>query len=181
MDSCLRETPTGDWVLGCHVCSRKLKVARSRKIFVTDISYTISKKLILEILWAVNTICLHDHVWIWIQSRILALVFGGDHERSRSPVQQRFNVSCSCWLHCNECVVRCQVEQIFQKHFGFSSFKPGQLEAVLAILHGRDVFALQQEVANILHVSACNNHQYFCYWYHCEPFGWFDGPAGWSQ
>ena len=40
----------------------------------------------------------------------------------------------------DECGVRCQVEQILQKYFGFSSFKPGQLEAVLAILHGRDVF-----------------------------------------
>ena len=40
----------------------------------------------------------------------------------------------------DECVVRCQVEQILQKYFGFSSFKPGQLEAVLAILHGHDVF-----------------------------------------
>ena len=40
----------------------------------------------------------------------------------------------------DECVVRCRVEQTLQKYFGFSSFKPGQLEAVLPVLHGRDVF-----------------------------------------
>ena len=38
------------------------------------------------------------------------------------------------------CVVRQQVEQTLQKYFGFSSFKPGQLEAVLPVLHSRDVF-----------------------------------------
>ena len=37
----------------------------------------------------------------------------------------------------NECVVHCRVKQTLQVCFGFSSFKPGQLEAVL---HGRDVF-----------------------------------------
>lgn len=40
----------------------------------------------------------------------------------------------------DECAVRCQVEQTLQEYFGFSSFKPGQLEAVLPVLHGRDVF-----------------------------------------
>lgn len=40
----------------------------------------------------------------------------------------------------DECPVRCQVEQTLQEYFGFSSFKPGQLEAVLPVLHGRDVF-----------------------------------------
>lgn len=40
----------------------------------------------------------------------------------------------------DECVVQRQVEQTLQKYFGFSSFKPGQLEAVLPILHGRDIF-----------------------------------------
>ena len=38
------------------------------------------------------------------------------------------------------CVVRQQVEQTLQKYFGFSSFKPGQLEAVLPVSHGHDVF-----------------------------------------
>ena len=40
----------------------------------------------------------------------------------------------------DECAVHCRVEQTLQEYFGFSSFKPGQLEAVLPVLHGRDVF-----------------------------------------
>ena len=40
----------------------------------------------------------------------------------------------------DECVVRCRVEKTLQKYFGFSSFKSGQLEAVLPVLHCRDVF-----------------------------------------
>ena len=29
-----------------------------------------------------------------------------------------------------------------EKHFGYSSFRPGQLEAILPILHGKDVFVM---------------------------------------
>ena len=40
----------------------------------------------------------------------------------------------------SECPVYSKAVSALEKHFGYSSFRPGQLEAILPILHGKDVF-----------------------------------------
>lgn len=40
----------------------------------------------------------------------------------------------------SECSVYSKAVSALDKHFGYSSFRPGQLEAILPILHGKDVF-----------------------------------------
>ena len=40
----------------------------------------------------------------------------------------------------DECAVHRRAEETLQKYSGFSSFKYGQLEAILPVLHGRDAF-----------------------------------------
>ena len=39
-----------------------------------------------------------------------------------------------------ECVAKSVVEQALRRYFGYQSFRPGQLEALLPVLHGHDVF-----------------------------------------
>ena len=39
------------------------------------------------------------------------------------------------------CVAKTKLTSALMKHFGYSSFREGQLEAMLPIMHGRDVFA----------------------------------------
>lgn len=38
------------------------------------------------------------------------------------------------------CCCRSRLQEVLQKYFGFSSFRPGQMEASLSVLHGKDVF-----------------------------------------
>ena len=40
----------------------------------------------------------------------------------------------------NPCSCREKLHGVLQKYFKFSSFRPGQMEAAHAILHGHDVF-----------------------------------------
>ena len=37
-----------------------------------------------------------------------------------------------------ECVARVRSINVLQQHFKFSSFRPGQLDAILPVLHGKD-------------------------------------------
>ena len=43
---------------------------------------------------------------------------------------------------CSEvgCTARCQSEAVLRQYFSFPSFRPGQLEAILPVLHNKDVF-----------------------------------------
>ena len=38
------------------------------------------------------------------------------------------------------CEAKVRLESSLHKYFGFSTFRPGQLDALLPVLHGRDVF-----------------------------------------
>ena len=38
------------------------------------------------------------------------------------------------------CVCPMKLQEALQKYFTFSSFRPGQMEAALSVLHGQDVF-----------------------------------------
>ena len=38
------------------------------------------------------------------------------------------------------CSCPSKLQDVLQKYFGFASFRPGQSEAALAVLHGHDVF-----------------------------------------
>ena len=44
--------------------------------------------------------------------------------------------------HCDgtSCSCKSKLQKMFRKYFGFSSFRPGQMEASLAVLHGKDFF-----------------------------------------
>ena len=42
--------------------------------------------------------------------------------------------------HGSDCLCEVKLTQSLQKYFGYTSFRPGQLEASLSILHGHDVF-----------------------------------------
>ena len=40
----------------------------------------------------------------------------------------------------SSCAARRRLEKALRAHFGFSSFRPGQLEALLSVAHGQDTF-----------------------------------------
>ncbi len=40
----------------------------------------------------------------------------------------------------NTCLCNSKLREVLYRYFGFSTFRPGQMEASLAILHGHDVF-----------------------------------------
>lgn len=40
----------------------------------------------------------------------------------------------------DNCRCRSRLHGVLHKYFGFSSFRPGQMEASLSVLHGKDVF-----------------------------------------
>ena len=42
--------------------------------------------------------------------------------------------------HGGDCLCELKLTQALQKYFGYTSFRPGQLEASLSMLHGHDVF-----------------------------------------
>ena len=44
--------------------------------------------------------------------------------------------------HCDgtSCSCKSKLQKMLRKYFGFSSFRPWQMEASLAVLHGKDVF-----------------------------------------
>ena len=41
-----------------------------------------------------------------------------------------------------QCVAYPKVQAALQKHFGHDNFRPGQLEAILPVVHGKDAFVL---------------------------------------
>ena len=43
-------------------------------------------------------------------------------------------------VECEHCPIHDKLCPTLAKHFGYSSLKPGQADAVLALLHGHDVF-----------------------------------------
>ena len=58
-----------------------------------------------------------------------------------------FLCSSGCPLACGnlltpgeECAAYSSLSSALHHHFGFESFKPGQLEALLPVLHGRDTY-----------------------------------------
>lgn len=46
----------------------------------------------------------------------------------------------SCYHGENTCCCQSRLQEVLSKYFGFSSFRPGQMEASLSVLHGQDVF-----------------------------------------
>lgn len=38
------------------------------------------------------------------------------------------------------CTCSSKLQAVLQKYFGFASFRPGQMEASLSVIHGHDVF-----------------------------------------
>lgn len=55
------------------------------------------------------------------------------------------NTSCSC---------KSKLQETLRKHFGISSFRPGQTNASLSVLHGKDVF-----VRMAMHVSGSSEQK----------------------
>ena len=47
---------------------------------------------------------------------------------------------CSCSVSKQSCTSRMQLHCALVKHFKFDDFREGQLEAMLPVMHGRDVF-----------------------------------------
>ncbi len=53
---------------------------------------------------------------------------------------------CPCASGCTtpealaQCAAYPKVQAAFEHYFGFTAFRPGQLEAVLPVLHGKDAF-----------------------------------------
>ena len=50
------------------------------------------------------------------------------------------NSEYTCGGDIASCSCHSKLLEALQKHFGFSSFRPGQMEASCSILHGKDVF-----------------------------------------
>ena len=71
--------------------------------------------------------------------------FQCNHIRSSSMSSLLCSASCelaggSCGSRSATCVAKAKLEETLARYFKFPSFRPGQLEALLPLLHGRDVF-----------------------------------------
>lgn len=46
----------------------------------------------------------------------------------------------TCGGEGENCCCRTRLQDVLHKYFNFSTFRPGQMEASLSVLHGKDVF-----------------------------------------
>ena len=68
------------------------------------------------------------------------------------------NKSCNS----DECVARAKSVKALQDFFKFESFRPGQMEAVLPVLHGRDAFvrmATGSGKSMCMYIPVLSSHQ----------------------
>ena len=65
-------------------------------------------------------------------------------------------VSEQCVREMENCVAYCKAKTALTQYYKFDSFRPGQLAALLPVLHGRDVLALSI-TSNTLHICGQQN------------------------
>ena len=75
------------------------------------------------------------------------------------------------------CVVPEKLKCTLQKYYSYTQFRPGQLESLLAIAHGKDVFV---KLATGSGKSLCmfllaSCYQQYCNGYHYQSTEWIDG------
>ena len=87
---------------------------------------------------------------------------------------------CDCLPSSSTEVVSCaghlKLKEALQRYFKFPTFRTGQLEALLPVVHGSSNADWWRKVT--LYVFVTFGHWWECYWYHCKSTCESYGSAG---